>query len=483
MTNLYSRFDAVVFQALSLAAFAGSTASWNLGLSAGLTWGLFALGITASLLALVMSHNLTSSVDLAVSVMSNPSTGDLDQLNVSPGYSSLAQRLTGAARALSARTKKDDLWLSKGAETCDAIMCGDFEARLISIDASPPVTKLLLAVNRMIDVTDAFVRESGAAMDYVSRGKFFRRVLPNGLLGQFRRQSTIINAATTAMQDKTFAFSKMTNEFEQSLLASISIVSSAATELQATSESLIAVSDSTLEKTTAVAAATEEASVSVQTVAAASEELSASIGDIEHRVTQASDMTSAAAKEAVKATEQISRLDAAAREIGVVLKLIADIAAKTNLLALNATIEAARAGEAGRGFAVVAMEVKSLASQTASATDEIRERIESIQAETHSAVQGVEGISKTMNQVSAVSAEISNAMDQQTAATKEIASSVSQASQGTAEVAHNTTKVSQSAQETDRSARDVLAAANELSVQAVQLKTRADDFLRAARAV
>jgi methyl-accepting chemotaxis protein len=194
-------------------------------------------------------------------------------------------------------------------------------------------------------------------------------------------------------------------------------------------------------------------------------------------------MTSAAAREAVKATEQISRLDTSAREIGVVLKLIADIASKTNLLALNATIEAARAGEAGRGFAVVAMEVKTLASQTASATGEIRERVESIQAETTSAVQGVEGISKTMNQVSAVSSEISNAMDQQTAATREIAASVAQASQGTAEAAHNTTRVSQSAQETDRSARAVLAGANKLSAQAVQLKTRADDFLRAARAV
>jgi methyl-accepting chemotaxis protein len=296
---MFYRFDALVLQALSLAAFVGSTASWNLGLGTGLTWALIVIGILASVLALVMSQNISKSIDLAVSVMSSQSTSEFDQLNVSSSYSFHARRLVEAARFLSERNKKDEIWLSRASEICDAITRGDFEARLISVDASPSVNKLLYAINRMIDVTDAFVRESGAAMDYVSRGKFFRRVLPNGLLGQFRRQSTIINAATTAMQDKTHAFAKMTDDFEQSLLASISIVSSAATELQATSESLISVSNSTLEMTTAVAAATEEASVSVQTVASASEELSASIGDIERRVTQASDMTSAAAKDAV----------------------------------------------------------------------------------------------------------------------------------------------------------------------------------------
>ena len=483
MTNLFSRFDAIAFQLLSLAAFGATAAGWVIGLCPGLIGTSIAVGLIAGTISTIMAVNLNQIINRTIQIFQDPIAANSNNLSSQSALSAGAKSLETIVYKLAIKRRDDQQWLKKATEVCNSIAQGDFEARLIGVEASEPVNTLLHSVNRMIDVTDAFVRESGAAMEYVSKGRYFRRVLPNGLLGQFRRQSSIINAATTAMAEKTGAFAKMTNNFEQSLLASISIVSSAATELQATSESLISVSNSTMDMTTAVAAATEEASVSVQTVASASEELSASIGDIESRISQASQMTNEAARDAGIATAQIGRLDNAAREIGVVLKLIADIASKTNLLALNATIEAARAGEAGRGFSVVAMEVKSLASQTAAATDQIRERVESIQAETASAVRGVEGISLAMNQVSAVSSEISNAMDQQTAATREIASSVSQASLGTAEVAHNTTKVSQSAQETDRSARDVLAASNELAIQAVQLKTRADEFLRAARAI
>ncbi len=481
--NLFSRFNALHTQILTLILFLIAGFGQVLGLSAAMVSTLSCLGLLSGILTAILAANVNHLVQLAIAHVTDPSSETQRRIVLAQAYSAPAGALLSALKSSSTAASNDAKWITKAKDVCNAIAAGDFEARLVGVDASASLAALLNSINRMIDVTDAFVRESGAAMTYVSRGKYFRRVLPSGLLGQFRRQSNIINAATKAMDDKTRAFAKLTNEFEQNLIASISIVSSAATELQATSESLISVSNSTMDMTTAVAAATEEASVSVQTVASASEELSASIGDIESRVAQASEMTTAAARDAATATEQIGRLESAAQEIGIVLKLIADIAAKTNLLALNATIEAARAGESGRGFAVVAMEVKSLASQTSEATSQIRERVESIQTETAAAVSGVEGISKTMSQVSAVSIEISNAMDQQTAATREIAASVSQASLGTAEVAHNTTKVSQSARETDHSARDVLVASNELAEQAVRLKTRADEFLLAARSI
>ena len=472
MTNLFSRFDAVIIKALSLAALLATTIAMGLGATQTILWTGMLVSLGFGGLALLGSVRSQQSVRAAIAA-----------IDAATGASTRSASLDGCIRQLEAKTKSENIWLGRGREVCLAIARGDFEARLISIEPKGPLGDLLQSINNMIDVTDAFVRESGAAMEYVSRGKYFRRVLPTGLLGSFRRQSGVINSATMAIDEKTRAFARITDEFERSLLASIAIVSSAATELQSTSESLIAVSNATMDMTTAGAAATEEASVSVQTVASASEELSASIGDIEQRVSRASHMTSEATQNALTAGAQIRRLDEAAQEIGVVLKLIADISSKTNLLALNATIEAARAGDAGKGFAVVANEVKSLASQTSNATDQIRQRIVSIQAETADAVGGVESISRTMSEVNELSSEISSAMDQQTSATREIAASVSQASMGTAEVAHNTTKVSESAHETDRSARDVLLAANELAQQAVQLKTRADDFLRAARSV
>jgi methyl-accepting chemotaxis protein len=481
MTNLFSRFDAVIVLALCLAAILGNIAALALALPPSVVWATALASGLSCAVALILGLSTKGTNSAAIAAIEALAEGRSPAIQ--PNLPDSGDRLAGAVARLVRKAAVDELWIGKATEVCAAITRGDFEARLTAVEAKGRLGQLMIAINRMIDVTDAFVRESGAAMDYVSRGKYFRRVLPAGLLGQFRRQASTINAATKSIEDKTLAFADITNEFERSLIASITIVSSAATELQSTSENLIAVSNSTMDMTTAVAAATEEASASVQTVASASEELSASIGDIEQRVAKASSMTSAATEAAVIAGDQIKRLDSAAQEIGLVLKLIADISSKTNLLALNATIEAARAGDAGKGFAVVANEVKSLASQTSNATDQIRQRIESIQAETADAVVGVEGISRTMSEVNILSREISQAMDQQTAATREIASSVSQASVGTSEVAQNTSKVSQSAHETDRSARDVLSAANELAEQAVHLKTRADDFLRSARSI
>ncbi len=380
-----------------------------------------------------------------------------------------------------AAARHADHWIERASEVCDAIARGDFEQRLVLVTAPKRLADLLDEINNMIDICDAFVREAGAAMDYVSRRKYFRHILPTGMRGQFRRQAITINSATTAMGDTVKEFSGLTDDFETKLMGGMAVVSTAATQLQATAGSLRTESERAMELTTAVAAATEEASVSVQTVASASEELAASISEIERRMVEASSMTSAAAKEAENANNQVSRLELAVTEISQVIRLITDIAEKTNLLALNATIEAARAGEAGKGFAVVAVEVKSLARQTAEATEEIQSRIATVQNETTEAARAIQGITTAMTRVDQVSSEIKDAIDQQMMATREIASSVSQASQGTAEVAHNTTNVSAAVQEIDSAARDVLTASSELADQAVHLRDRASVFLSAAR--
>jgi len=170
--------------------------------------------------------------------------------------------------------------------------------------------------------------------------------------------------------------------------------------------------------------------------------------------------------------------DPAVQKIGEVVNLISDIAEQTNLLALNATIEAARAGEAGKGFAVVANEVKSLATQTANATDEISTQISTIQAETQNSVEAIEGISSIINQVNEIASSIASAVEQQGAATQEIARNAQEAASGTQQVNDNIADVNAAADQTGESAGDVLGAAGKLTESASELQRRVFAFLK-----
>jgi methyl-accepting chemotaxis protein len=178
----------------------------------------------------------------------------------------------------------------------------------------------------------------------------------------------------------------------------------------------------------------------------------------------------------------VQALAAGAQKIGEVVSLISDIASQTNLLALNATIEAARAGEAGKGFAVVASEVKSLATQTAKATDEIGGQISQIQTATQEAVAAIQGITKVIGEISEIAASIASAVEEQGAATQEIARNVQQAAQGTQDVTSNITGVRQAATDTGAAATQVLGAAGELSRNAGQLSVEVNEFLGGVKA-
>ncbi len=179
--------------------------------------------------------------------------------------------------------------------------------------------------------------------------------------------------------------------------------------------------------------------------------------------------------ESQRASEEIQSLAEVSQQIGEVINLINDIASQTNLLALNATIEAARAGDAGKGFAVVASEVKNLASQTAKATEDISQQISLIQGATGGAVAAIEGISKTIGQISETGNSISAAIEQQGASTEEISRNVQEAAQGTEEVNNNMGEVNSGAQETGTAAGQVLEAANDLSQQAGSLRQEVEN--------
>src|SRR5216683_913155 len=241
---------------------------------------------------------------------------------------------------------------------------------------------------------------------------------------------------------------------ENSVKSVVETVSSAATEMQATASAMAATADETSQQATAVSEASALASRNVQTVASAADELSTSTTEIGQQVLQSAQVASQAVAETQRTTATVQGLAAAAQKIGDVVQLINVIASQTNLLALNATIEAARAGEAGKGFAVVASEVKSLASQTAKATEEIAHEI---------------------------AAGVAAAVEEQAATTRDIARNVQQAAEGTETVSTNIAGVTRSADETGRAANMVLTSAGELASQAERLRHEVDQFLSGVR--
>ena len=271
-------------------------------------------------------------------------------------------------------------------------------------------------------------------------------------------------------------------KFEASVKGVVEAVAAAATEMQSTATSMASSAEETSRQATTVASASTQATSNVQTVAAAAEELSSSIAEIGKQVEQSTRIAGQAVDRARQTNGTVKGLAEAAQKIGEVVGLINNIARQTNLLALNATIEAARAGEAGKGFAVVASEVKSLATQTGKATEEIGAQISAIQNVTGEAVSAIEAIGGTIGEVSQIATTIASAVEEQGAATQEIARNVQQAAAGTNEVSANIGGVTQAATETGTAAHQMLGAANELSQQAEKLRLQVDEFLTVVKA-
>ncbi|MBA2397732.1 MAG: MCP four helix bundle domain-containing protein [Bradyrhizobium sp.] len=274
----------------------------------------------------------------------------------------------------------------------------------------------------------------------------------------------------------------ITRNFESMIGEIVQTVSSASTQLEASAGTLSKTAERSQSLTTAVAAASEEASTNVQSVASATEELSSSVNEISRQVQESARMATDAVGQARVTNDRVSELSKAASRIGDVVELINTIAGQTNLLALNATIEAARAGEAGRGFAVVASEVKALAEQTAKATGEIGQQITGIQAATQDSVNAIKEISGTIERLSEISSTIAAAVEEQGAATQEISRNVQQAAQGTQQVSANITDVQRGASETGSASSQVLSAAQSLSGDSNRLKLEVGKFLDSVRA-
>jgi methyl-accepting chemotaxis protein len=266
-------------------------------------------------------------------------------------------------------------------------------------------------------------------------------------------------------------------EFETTVRSALDGLQSSANSMQATAQSMAATADQSSALVSAVASAAEETSVNVQTVSSGTEQLSSSISEIGRQVVASAQIARKAVDDAGATDATMQGLAENAGRISVVVDLIQTIASQTNLLALNATIEAARAGEAGRGFAVVASEVKSLANQTAKATDEIRSQIANMQQVTTSAVSAIRNISNTISQINEVTTAIAAAVEQQGAATREIARNIQHAAGGTSEVSSNIIGVSTASAEAGSAASEVLNASGLLRREADVLRAGIDAFL------
>ncbi|MEE9209969.1 MAG: methyl-accepting chemotaxis protein [Kiloniellales bacterium] len=289
-------------------------------------------------------------------------------------------------------------------------------------------------------------------------------------------------AAERVQEEKRQAMLKLAGDFEDSVKGVVDAVSVSTTEMRSTAQSMSATAEQTNAQSTAVASASEQASANVQTVAAATEELSSSIAEIGRQVVESAAIAGDAASQAEQTNDTIQGLAEAAQKIGEVVELINDIAEQTNLLALNATIEAARAGEAGKGFAVVAGEVKSLASQTAEATEEIRNQIGTMQSVTGEAVSAIQSITGTIGKINEITTSISSAVEEQNAATDEISRNVQEAARGTQEVTRNIAGVTQAASETGSVANRVLSSTETMSEQVSALSEEVENFLKQVRA-
>ncbi|MTJ79729.1 MAG: HAMP domain-containing protein [Telmatospirillum sp.] len=307
-------------------------------------------------------------------------------------------------------------------------------------------------------------------------------VFQNNAIEMRRMEGERAAAREEAERNRRALLDGLAHSFESSVTRVAERMSDEAVRMQSAAESMSGMAHDAATEAAAVAAAAEQASANVATVAVATEELSASIHEISRQVQQSSGMSTEAVSEARRTDDLVKGLAEAAGRIGEVVALIHGIAAQTNLLALNATIEAARAGEAGKGFAVVAGEVKTLATQTAKATDEISQQVATVQTATQQAVEAIHGIGGSITRINEIAGAIAAAVEEQHAATAEISRNIAEAAKGTQEVTSHLGTLTSTTGRVGDTSGSVLDASQTMSGEVDHLREEAASFVKEIRA-
>lgn len=373
--------------------------------------------------------------------------------------------------------------ITMGNKVMAAAAKGDLEARAIGISFTGDLADLLHNLNRVLDLSDAFVREAKVSLARVAKGEFYRRVIETGMVGSFKDSAREINRTTLVMEEKFTGFRRLIDGFEQDILGITNDLGHAADGMKGLSGSLSDVVTQSHSQAELITQSAGHSSQNVNAVASAVTELSTTVREISQQINDYTAMTGKAVSASERSVKSIDDLELATTVIGDVLEFIDGIAKQTNMLALNATIEAVRAGEQGKGFVVVASEVKALAEQTTKATEKITEQVSLIRERTDITKNEIVDVADTIRDLDHIAGAISAAVEEQGASTEEISQNMHDVADGTHQVSDSMGSVSTAIEKTGVAAQELKMSSSDLQNQSGHLRKEVSQFLEQARAV